>query len=659
MKCGHCDTLIPGDAKFCHACGSQVSDAEGQAAATAEMDEASFVHMEELLRTEVEGEFEIERRLGKGGMAIVYLATEVHLSRKVAIKVLPPELTFGHGVERFKREAKTAAALDHPNIIPIYRVATGGKLFWYAMKFLEGKSLDELLREKERFTLEETVDILDQVAEALDYAHDHQVIHRDIKPANVMLDSRNRVTVTDYGIAKALTEGTLTASGSVVGTPYYMSPEQGMGRPVTGAADQYSVAVMAYRMLSGNVPFEGESAVEILHKHCMVPAPPLSTVMGGLPDHVYFAVHKALEKKPENRFSSCRAFVDALRKPTAELETMGDAATVQVSAEEVSRITTGAGPDVSSFETTPMPSAADFSGETVKMGATPSPEGLGAITPATPTPAPSIIAGVPTQKKSKRWMVFATLGLISIGGGAGAMWWLSQAGGATSGGETPEDTTAALTTIAGQGSQTPGAAASQDSSERETQDSATTTLATVDTQPTEPVREPEPTPTQTRTTPPARDPTPPVREQPPAPTTGGIVITNLPSGATVLLDNRVYRGDASAISGLSPGSHRVTVRAEGREVFDVSVRVSAGVDSRLPYTARWLAFLWVRIRPAGVDELQVGGRTVARDAREFRDTLVAGEPVTMSFIKAGFARLDTTITLNRGDNEIRIGLRRN
>jgi serine/threonine-protein kinase len=190
--------------------------------------------MEALLKEETQGEFEIERLLGKGGMAMVYLAKEVHLDRKVAIKVLPPELTFGHGVERFKREAKTAAALDHPHIIPIYRIASGGKLFWYAMKFLEGRSMEQYLKEKNRLSLEETIRILQPVCQALEYAHEHQVIHRDIKPANVMLDLRDRVTVTDFGIAKALTEGTLTASGSVIGTPFYMSPEQGMGKQVTG-----------------------------------------------------------------------------------------------------------------------------------------------------------------------------------------------------------------------------------------------------------------------------------------------------------------------------------------------------------------------------------------------------------------------------------------
>ncbi len=317
MICVNCNTPVPDHSKFCLACGSLVSDPDVQSAATRAIDESATIQMENLLRQDTEGEFTIGELIGKGGMAAVYLATEIHLSRKVAIKVLPPELTFGHGIERFKREAKIAAALDHPNIIPIHRIASGGKVFWYAMKYLEGDALDETLRAKERFTLDETTEILTQVADALDYAHEHDVVHRDIKPANVMLDRRGRVVVTDFGIAKPLTEVTLTASGSVVGTPYYMSPEQGAGRPVDGTSDQYSLAVMAYEMLSGVRPFDGDSAIDIVHKHVMVEPPPLEERCPKLPPHVYTAIHKALAKKPEQRFASVGEFVQGLKAPWA------------------------------------------------------------------------------------------------------------------------------------------------------------------------------------------------------------------------------------------------------------------------------------------------------------------------------------------------------
>ena len=319
MQCVHCATPVPDDAVYCHQCGSLVSDAEGQAAITASMDDSAIRHLTDLLREDTQGDYEIIKQLGRGGMAVVFLAKEIELHRQVAIKALPPELTFGHGVERFKREARTAAGLDHANIIPIYRIAGGGRIFWYAMKYLEGRSLDHVVKDMNNMSLKEVIELLQPVADALDYAHEQQVIHRDIKPANIMVDPRNRVVVTDFGIAKALTESTLTASGSVIGTPYYMSPEQGMGHAVSGASDQYSVAVMAYRMLSGQLPFEGGSAIDILHKHCTMPPPPLTVLRPNLPDHVYATVHKALSKKPEGRFSSVTAFVKGLQERSPEI----------------------------------------------------------------------------------------------------------------------------------------------------------------------------------------------------------------------------------------------------------------------------------------------------------------------------------------------------
>jgi serine/threonine-protein kinase len=281
------------------------------------MDAAASEQLLRLVKQEVGSEFEVERELGRGGMAIVYLATEVNLGRKVAIKVLPPDFTFGSAgaIERFKREARTAATLDHPNIIPVYRVSPGGRLFWYAMKYLEGRSLADLLEEQRALSLADSIAILEQVASALDYAHARHVVHRDIKPANIMLDAQNRVIVTDFGIAKQLAAGAFTASGSVIGTPYYMSPEQCQGsKTITGAADQYSVGVMTYQMLSGQVPFEGDSAVDILTKHMLQPPPPLDIIRPGLPKHVYAAIERALAKKPEQRFPSVGAFVRALKE---------------------------------------------------------------------------------------------------------------------------------------------------------------------------------------------------------------------------------------------------------------------------------------------------------------------------------------------------------
>ncbi len=500
------------------------------------MDLSSFQHMEKLLKEDTEGEFEIQGMLGRGGMAVVFLATETKLGRKVAIKVLPPELTFGHGVDRFMREAKTAALLDHPHIIPIYRIGSGSKLFWYAMKFLEGRSLDDLIKEKGKLSVDEVIPILEQVADALDYAHQHNVIHRDMKPANVMLDSRNRVIVTDFGIAKALTEQTLTASGSVVGTPYYMSPEQGMGTGVSGRSDQYSVGVMAYRMLSGQFPFEGDSAIDILHKHCMIPPSPLEFVQPGLPKHVYLAVHKALEKKPERRFSSVAAFAEALKAPTPELETSGevstDGATVAVPMAAVRPGRPGA-----SAATPPTPVPAITGAKTVLQ--TP-------VTPATPAPRPS--AATRATLKSKRGMLVTVGALLLVGGGVGG-YLASRSGGGSDG-------------------------------QRATRQTATAQPA--------PVQVGAGTPTQTAAQPAAGAAQP---SAPATPSTGRVSVTGLPAGGTITVDGRRQRGPDFE---LAPGRHDVRVEAAGFAPFTTPITVEAGVRVTLPFTGQRVA----RTQPA-------------------------------------------------------------
>src|SRR3990172_7053512 len=191
MLCASCASPVPEDGRFCTNCGAAVPDPLSAGPST--LDAVGVATLTRLLRQETAGEYEIEREIGRGGMGVVYLATEIQLRRRVAIKVLPPARAFGErAIQRFQREARTAAALDHPNIIPIHRVSSGGDLMWYSMKLLSGRTLDTVLKEKERLTFEETVAIVDQVADALEYAHQHGVIHRDVKPGNIMLDERGR-----------------------------------------------------------------------------------------------------------------------------------------------------------------------------------------------------------------------------------------------------------------------------------------------------------------------------------------------------------------------------------------------------------------------------------------------------------------------------------
>jgi serine/threonine-protein kinase len=314
MNCYRCATPIPEKARYCFACGADVSGDTAQGMHPLQRDP----ELEVKLAEEVEGEFVVERLLGRGGMAVVFLARDLQLDRKVAIKVLPPELTYGQGlIERFKREARTAATLDHPHIVPIYRIAKSGKLFWFAMKYIVGESLADVLEREKTLPPDRSAAILTQVADALEFAHQHSIIHRDVKPANVMMDSRGWVTVTDFGIAKAVGLQSLTSSEAMVGTPYYMSPEQCAGKKtLTGASDQYSLGVMAYQMLSGQLPFTGFATVDIIKQHCFDPPPPLDVLRPGLPQGLIKVVERGLAKGPEDRFASVTEFAAAFSAAT-------------------------------------------------------------------------------------------------------------------------------------------------------------------------------------------------------------------------------------------------------------------------------------------------------------------------------------------------------
>src|SRR5437867_4277400 len=309
MNCYRCATPIPQDSRYCFACGADVSGDTAQGSQPVQRDP----ELEAKLADELKGDFVIERLIGRGGMAVVFLARDLQLDRKVAIKVLPPELTFGPGlIERFKREARTAATLDHPHIVPIYRISKSGKLFWFAMKYVAGESLADLLEREQSIPPDRSAAILTQVAEALEFAHEHSIIHRDVKPANVMVDRRGWITVTDFGIAKAIGLQSLTSSEAIIGTPYYISPEQCAGKKsVTGASDQYSLGVMAYQMLSGHLPFSGLTTVDIIKQHCFDPPPPLDVLQPGLPAGLAHVVERALAKPPEDRFPSVTEFAAA------------------------------------------------------------------------------------------------------------------------------------------------------------------------------------------------------------------------------------------------------------------------------------------------------------------------------------------------------------
>jgi predicted Ser/Thr protein kinase len=266
----------------------------------------------EMVRQELQEEYEVLDELGRGGMAIVFRAKEKQLERDVAIKVLPFSLAFDKEfVERFQREARTSAKLEHPNIIPIYRVGKAGRVIYFVMKFLRGKPLSNVLAARGALPPAEIRRVLAEVGRALAYAHKSGIVHRDIKPDNIMFDEHGHAVVTDFGIAKAATGGKLTGTGMSIGTPHYMSPEQAKAQALDGRSDVYSLGVVAYQCLTGSVPFDGEDSFSIGYKHIMeeLPTPPLEN-----PEkrQLFEIIRKMMAKGPDQRFQSAEELATVL-----------------------------------------------------------------------------------------------------------------------------------------------------------------------------------------------------------------------------------------------------------------------------------------------------------------------------------------------------------
>lgn len=266
----------------------------------------------DLVRSGLEDEYEILEELGRGGMGIVFRARERQLERDVAIKVLPFTLAFDRElVERFLREARTAAALEHPHIVPIYRVGRRGDVIFFVMKLLRGQSLADRLQKKGRISAQETRQVLVETAAALGYAHRRGVVHRDVKPDNLRHDEDGRCVVTDFGIARSVGSTRLTTTGMSVGTPKYMSPEQARAKDVDGRSDIYSLGIVAYECISGYPPFDGGDALGTLMKHIQAPLP--RPALDNEEDAALYAVvERMLAKHPEDRYHDADELIAAL-----------------------------------------------------------------------------------------------------------------------------------------------------------------------------------------------------------------------------------------------------------------------------------------------------------------------------------------------------------
>lgn len=271
------------------------------------------------LRLHLAPKYTVEKKLGSGGMADVYLGFHTQLKRKVAIKVLPRMFSRDQAmVGRFLQEAESAAQLEHPNIISIYDIGKAGPLNYFIMAYISGGSLKDKLIQKGTIDVQTACRYIIQICQALQYAHHKGVIHRDIKPDNIMFDERGNAILTDFGIAKAKFASKMTATGTLIGTPHYMSPEQLKGQAVDGRSDIYSLGIMFYEMLTGRVPFEGEDTYSIGLKHIQEPPVPPLTLNNKIPRPVNNVILSMLAKTGDARFQSAEEVAEALAATLVE-----------------------------------------------------------------------------------------------------------------------------------------------------------------------------------------------------------------------------------------------------------------------------------------------------------------------------------------------------
>ncbi len=508
MRCPQCASELQEGWTNCPLCGFRVKGTTPSQA----MPEADLADVD-MVRDALAGEYDILEELGRGGMAIVYRARERQLEREVAVKVLPFSLAFdAEFVERFQREARTAAQLEHPNIIPIYRVGRSGRVIYFVMKFLRGQALSRVLAERGRLTPPEIRRYLIEAGRALGHAAQRGIVHRDIKPDNIMFDEFGSTVVTDFGIAKAATSQKLTGTGMSIGTPHYMSPEQARAQATDGRSDIYSLGVVAYQSLVGRVPFDGDDSFAIGYKHIMepLPAPPLAT-----PDErrLFAVVRRMLQKDPGERFQSCEELIGALEGHAVASE-------VARSSTATPRASTARASRPSAPPTAPLPPPPEF-GETrrrpvAQRAAVMRPAALG------------------------RW-IWIVGGLLLLGGGAGAAYHLKV--GPFAG---------AVADSAGTAADTLGVATAPQVGAVAAADSDGPAVVSADTGPTAVIAAGGAA---------AGDPPPVVVYGAPRPVpaeSGGLKIVGLPRGTTVMIDQMAA---TEAITRLAAGRHELMISA--------------------------------------------------------------------------------------------------
>jgi serine/threonine-protein kinase len=482
----------------------------------------------EALQVAAAGRYRVVRLLGRGAMGAVFLAEDLRLAREVAIKVLRPDLGEDPAFAgRFQREARMSARLDHANIIPIYGVEQHEDFQYFVMKYVRGHSLGELMADGP-MSAERAVPILWQAACGLGHAHQRGVVHRDVKPSNLMIDEDERVVVTDFGISKALEAGTqYTSVGQIVGTPRYLSPEQAAGEAIDGRADQYSLAVLGYELLTGKLPLGATTVHALIYAHINEVPRPARALRPEIPVHVSDALARALSKSPDDRFASMENFATALwpERPVAA----------------------GRAPATASLKSAGPsgPSGSAVPDQTVVSGST---------------------------RRRRVWAGVAALAALTAAG----LFSVSDRGRPAEGASIPDTVESAVPTAP--------TAAPPDSTQlsAKVQDSAVL--------PPEPPPAPEQRPVTPkrpaaakRRPPAAADTTRAPPPAPAAPTAGYLTINALPYG-TVSIDG-VEIGDTPLVRyGVSPGEHTFTITREGYRTDSAKFTVTAGNETRMSRT---------------------------------------------------------------------------
>jgi serine/threonine protein kinase len=546
MFCSRCGSEITGKSKFCPSCGLDLmATTPVHAIATGVLQEL------DLVRESLTAEYEIIEELGRGGMAMVYRARDRQLEREVAVKVLPFSLAFDtEFVERFQREARTAAQLEHPNIIPIYRVGRSGRVIYFVMKYLRGSSLSAVLGVRKKLTPAEIRRLLLEAGSALGYAAQRGIVHRDIKPDNIMFDEFGQSLLTDFGIAKAASGQKLTGTGMSIGTPHYMSPEQARAQPIDGRSDIYSLGIVAYQCLTGSVPYDGEDSFSIGYKHITEPIPTPSLITAD-ERRLFEVIKRMLMKDPFDRYQSCEELIASFQgQPIAAPGAVRSSiatfapATAAVAGAGVS-IGGGGLPPIVSQPTTPLDS----------------PLVNRRLTPRERRELPRRVAdrSVAMRHSNSSWSWLWIL-LAVLGGAGGAFYYYTKHGFA------------------------PGNIASDTLVDRSTH--ARDTAARVDTTAGQTVLVPGDSGGVTAGTPLARDTISrgsPRDSAPVAATatpdvvgpvdSGGIRLIGLPRGSTVMIDEQPV---TQALTRLAPGPHALAISAPRYNFYSDTVVVRPG-----------------------------------------------------------------------------------